>query len=217
MSPQNASRPEANDKRRLILDAAYEVCERRGVEGARMDEVATLARVSKGTLYHHFESKHDLFLASVIDSYEEGLRLFDTVQRDGAREPLVHLEQFLAGLTKVLAVMANRMTVHYQAWGLVAGDPDARERLYGFLLNFFSERTAEILATIREAQACGAFAADVDAEAVTDGILALLSGFLYRSTFDPRHADPKRLNACFETLIRGAFYASPTKPGGGSV
>lgn len=217
MTPRNSSSPETHDKRRRILDAAYEVCERRGVEAARMDEVAALARVSKGTLYHHFESKHDLFLASLIDSYEEGLRLFEPAQRAGAGEPLVHLEQFLAGLTKVLAVMAKRMTVHYQAWGLVAGDPDARERLYGFLLDFFSERTAEVLATIREAQACGAFAADVDAEVVTDGILALLSGFLYHSTFDPHHADPERLNACFETLIRGAFYVAPRNEGDGGA
>ena len=51
MSPQKPPSSNVNDKRRRILDAAYEVCERLGVEGAHMDEVAALAGVSKGTLY----------------------------------------------------------------------------------------------------------------------------------------------------------------------
>jgi AcrR family transcriptional regulator len=217
MSPQSPPSQDADDKRRRILDAAYEICARRGVEGARMDEVAALARVSKGTLYHFFESKHDLFLASIIDSYEESLRIFDTARRDGGDAPLAHLDRLLVGLTKVLTAMADRMTVHYQAWGLVAGDADARARLYGFLLEFFSERTAETLQAIRQAQACGTFAPDVDAAAVTDGILALLSGFLYHATFDPQHADPKRLNACLDALVRGSFYTATGDAGGGDA
>jgi TetR/AcrR family transcriptional regulator len=197
------------EKRARILEAAYEVCARRGVEGARMEEVAALAQVSKGTLYHFFESKQDLFLASMIDSYEESLRIFDAAQDAGAAEPLARLDQILEGLTKVLVAMATRMTVHYQAWGVVAGDARARERLYGFLRDFFHERSASIAEVIRDAQRRGSFAADADVASVTDGIMALLSGFLYRATFDPEHADPGRLSACFDALVRDAFYAAP--------
>ena len=196
-----------NDKRSRILEAAYEVCARAGVEAARMEEVAALAQVSKGTLYHFFESKQDLFLASIIDSYEESLRIFDTV-RDGAVDPLGRLDQLLEGMTKVLAAMATRMTVHYQAWGIVAGDSDARARLYGFLAGFFADRIATISETIREAQRDGLFAAAADVDAVTDGIMALLSGFLYRATFDPENARPQHLDACFDALVRGAYTAA---------
>jgi TetR/AcrR family transcriptional regulator len=214
--PPEKSDSSAARKRSRILEAAYEVCARRGVEGARMDEVAALAQVSKGTLYHYFESKQDLFLAALIDSYEESLRILDTA-RDGASEqPLVRLDQILEGMTKVLAAMATRMTVHYQSWGVVAGDASARERLYGFLANFFAERSATISEVICDGQRRGDFAAEVDAAAVTDGIMALLSGFLYRATFDPEHADPERLNACFDALIRDAFYTAPPASGRGA-
>ncbi len=38
-----------------------------------------------------------------------------------------------------------------------------------------------------------------------EGIMALLSGFLYRATFDPEQASPEHLSACFDALIRDAY------------
>jgi len=202
-----------SDKLRRILDSAHEVCSRRGVEGARMDEVAALAQVSKGTLYNFFESKRDLFLAAMIDSYEESLRIFDTAADDGAVGPIAELDRILEGMALVLGAMAPRMTVHYQAWGVVAGDEHARARLYGFLFDFFNQRSRDIVDTIRAGQRSGAFAPDADAEAVADGIMALLGGFLYRSAFDPGYSDPARLRACFSALIRSTFYLAPEGEG----
>ena len=201
--------PKPNDKLRRILDAAHEVCGRCGVEGARMDEVAALAQVSKGTLYNFFESKHDLFLASMIDSYEESLRILEPADADDAVGPVADLDRILDGMARVLEAMAPRMTVHYQAWGVVAGNERARARLYGFLVDFFNQRSADIVTAIREGQRNGTFAPDVDAEAVTDGIMALLGGFLYRSSFDPAYSDPARLRACFTALIRSPFLLAP--------
>ena len=163
MSPQTISIPAPNDKLRRILDAAHEVCSRCGVEGARMDEVAALAQVSKGTLYNFFESKHDLFLASMIDSYEESLRILEPTDDDGAVGPVADLDRILDGMVQILEAMAPRMTVHYQAWGLVAGNERARARLYGFLFDFFKQRSRDIVAAIREGQRNGAFAPDADA------------------------------------------------------
>jgi AcrR family transcriptional regulator len=128
-----------------------------------MDEVAAPAQVSKGTLYHFFESKQDLFLAAMIDSYEESLRIHDTARDERAEDPRVRLDQILDGMSKVHAAIATRMTVHYQAWGVVAGDAGGRERLYGFLADFFDERSADISEVIRDGQRRGVFAADADA------------------------------------------------------
>jgi TetR/AcrR family transcriptional regulator len=211
MSPRTPD-DSPDEKRARILAAAYEVCARRGVEGARMDEVAALAQVSKGTLYHFFESKQDLFLASLIDSYEYSDRVFDAVQNVDAVDPLTRLDRILEGMTRVLSEMAMRMTVHYQAWGVVAGDVVARERLHGFLADFFAERSANLSEAIRDAKRQGVFAADADVTAVTDGLMALLSGFLYHSTFDPERANPERLNACFDALLRDAFYLEKPNP-----
>jgi len=52
-------------KRAAVLAAAAEVFLEAGVEAASMDEIARRAKVSKATVYSHFESKHAL-LTSIV-------------------------------------------------------------------------------------------------------------------------------------------------------
>ena len=194
----------SRDKRTRILEAAYQVCERRGVDGARMEEVAALARVSKGTLYRFFESKEHLLLATIIDSYERSLSVFDAPVESEA-EPRERLEALLDGMTRILEEVSPRMNVHYQAWGLVAKVPMLQDRLYGSLREFHSQRAESVESAVREGQRCGLFQPDVDAGAFADGFQALLSGFLYRATFDPERARPEQLRICLGAMLRDAL------------
>lgn len=61
----DSTRPSSQRKRRAIFDAAELVFLRDGFVGASMDEVAQLSGVSKQTIYNHFGSKEDLFIALV--------------------------------------------------------------------------------------------------------------------------------------------------------
>jgi hypothetical protein len=88
----------------------------------------------------------------------------------------------------------------------VAGDEGARRHLYGFLTQFFRDRNQEFKDLIEEGQARGVFRGEADVVAITDALLALLSGFLYRATFDPECATAERLAASYESLLRGALY-----------
>ncbi|NRQ40818.1 TetR/AcrR family transcriptional regulator [Nonomuraea sp. NN258] len=58
-------------KRRQILDAARPVFLRNGYVGASMDEVASLAAVSKQTVYKHFTDKEQLFTRIILDTTNE--------------------------------------------------------------------------------------------------------------------------------------------------
>ena len=58
-------RPSSVRKREAILAAAEKIFLRDGYAGANMDELAELAGVSKQTVYTHFGSKEDLFVALV--------------------------------------------------------------------------------------------------------------------------------------------------------
>lgn len=59
------TRPSSQRKRQAIFDAAEVVFLRDGFTGASIDEVAQLSGVSKQTIYNHFGSKEDLFVALV--------------------------------------------------------------------------------------------------------------------------------------------------------
>ena len=54
--------------RERLYDAALEVFMRDGVEAARIDDIATLAGVSRGTFYFHYPSKEDVLLRCLADS-----------------------------------------------------------------------------------------------------------------------------------------------------
>jgi AcrR family transcriptional regulator len=57
----------AHVTRQRILDAAYRLFRRKGYTRVSMDEIAAAAKVTKRTLYYHFQSK-DSLLAAVLDA-----------------------------------------------------------------------------------------------------------------------------------------------------
>ena len=98
--------PRSSRKRRAILEAATTVFLRNGYLGTSMDEIATLAGVSKQTVYKHFADKERLFVeivASTVDDvsdpvHEEVLKLADSGDveadlRDLARRQLARVMQ----------------------------------------------------------------------------------------------------------------------------
>lgn len=197
----------SDDKRARILEAAYEVSLRRGVEATRMEEVAARARVSKGTLYRYFESKEHLLLATILESYEDSAGLLPDPAEVGAGDPRSVLAGFVDAMVKVLEQVAPRMNVHYQAWSLVAKRPEHKERLYAFLQGFHAQRARELETVIRVGQARGVFRADADPQVFAEGLQTLLSGLLYRATFDPDAAGGPLLRLCCDALLRDLVVA----------
>lgn len=61
---------EGGETRRRIIDTAYEVFYKGGFARAGVDAIAEAARVTKRTLYYHFDSK-DALLAAVLDAQHE--------------------------------------------------------------------------------------------------------------------------------------------------
>jgi len=79
-APESLSR----EKRTAILDGAGRVFASHGYEGASMADITRAAGVSKGTIYHHFTGKAELFGAYVAQQCTHNLApLFDTAQPVG--------------------------------------------------------------------------------------------------------------------------------------
>lgn len=60
-----------DDARRRFFEAALSVCADKGYHATRMDDIATEAGRSKGSLYHHFPSKAALFLEFFHDFMDQ--------------------------------------------------------------------------------------------------------------------------------------------------
>lgn len=62
---------------RQILDAALTIFGEQGLAGARIDDIAERAGISKGTVYLYFASKDDLFREVTRDAFREVLASVD--------------------------------------------------------------------------------------------------------------------------------------------
>lgn len=97
------ARPAAPTRKR-ILEAAYRLFRRQGYSRVTMDEIAAAARLTKRTLYHHFESKDRLLADVLADQHELAIRAFRTFgdKLSGSAEEIV------AEIFRDLAVWADR-------------------------------------------------------------------------------------------------------------
>ena len=59
-----------DNSKEQILEAAMKVFVKKGYSQTRMEDIAELSGLSKGAIYHHYDSKKNLFLA-LIDYWEE--------------------------------------------------------------------------------------------------------------------------------------------------
>ena len=90
--------------RKRILDAAYRLFRRQGYSRVSMDEIAAATRVTKRTLYYHFESK-DQLLAHVLEAQHQlALAAFKTFGDRLSGSP----QAIVDSLFRELAVWADR-------------------------------------------------------------------------------------------------------------
>jgi AcrR family transcriptional regulator len=77
--------------RRSLLDAARELFVEHGYEATSIELVLERAAISRGALYHHFQSKRDLYEAVLEDSEA---RLADGIMRatDGIKDPVAAIK-----------------------------------------------------------------------------------------------------------------------------
>lgn len=197
---EHAAAREGDPRRDAILAAARHVCLTRGVAAVRMEEIAAAAHVSKGTLYNHFESKHQLLLEMVVAQFRAGDHIVEEVlhQSDSATESL---ERLFEGLSRLLDEQTSHAPLLFQAWAVVAHEAELREPLDASLREMFRAWSAETRSIVERGQADGAFRPAADACALGDAITGLVSGYLFRATFDPASANGAALRRAFHLLV----------------
>ncbi len=94
------------DTREILLKAAQKLFARFGFNKTTVDEIASAAHIAKSTLYHHFESKEDIFRA-VIEREGQTLakRIRDAVEVAGT--PQEKLRAYVITRMDYLKELAN--------------------------------------------------------------------------------------------------------------
>ncbi len=67
--PANGEAKAVSSARQRILDIATKEFSAKGYDGARVDDIMRLSKVSKNLIYHYFGSKEELFIAVLESAY----------------------------------------------------------------------------------------------------------------------------------------------------
>jgi AcrR family transcriptional regulator len=163
----------AEEKRRLILDAAARVFARKGFHASRVGDIAEEAGVAHGLLYHYFASKDEVLDTIFREHWEQVLERLHAVET--SNEPP---QQQLRGVANVLL----------RGW---LREPDVVSVVIREIARsaHLAERATELLRPvgvirriIERGQAAGDFRRDLDAETAAivfyGGVDELISGWV---------------------------------------
>jgi len=114
MSP----RPDVSEERKhQILDAAARIFNRKGISGARMDDIARETGLSKGTLYWYFKSKDEIVTTLIDRFFRHELKVLGNLCNTGG-SAAGHLWNFTDCVIADMNDMLQFMPVTYEFYAL---------------------------------------------------------------------------------------------------
>jgi len=187
-----------------ILDAAAELMLRWGYNKTTIDDIARLAGVAKGTIYLHWKTREDLFLALMRREY---VRLVEDIQQRIASDPEGGT---LHGITKhsMLATMKSPLM---KAVLLRDTDLLGEWMRKEFASVSYSEQIAQSLALVERFRSLGVVRDDIDVRKLVYMLDAITTGFLVIEQYMPddfKYSDEEVVEMTAEAVKR-TFAPSP--------
>ena len=212
--------PQLDTKRHRILAAAREVCARSGYEAARMEEIARVAGVSKGTLYNFFDNKEALLVSTVLAGYQDFVVVLPAVD-DPAADPRERLEALIESLAGGFAGIAQHQLLAHQAWSVVLNSEAARAELLASLRAIYSGYIETLESILRSGIEAGVIRPETDIHTVATNWVAVYDGLLYRAGFEEGDPNPaytpagvrRSLGWLMEQLLITEVGEEPATPG----
>jgi len=182
-----AGDPEAcgctNPGAQLILDVAVELFSEKGYNATSMSEVARRAGVSKANVFHHFGSKHGLYLEVIREACRDSREALQQ-GRDSGQAVAQQLSTFLHRHLDTLLRRdrVSRLVVREVLDSTPEGGKELAEQV-------FFDGFTELVEIVREGQQRGEFRGDMDPALLAHMIISI-SLFYFQSRNVLRHFPP---------------------------
>jgi TetR/AcrR family transcriptional repressor of nem operon len=177
------SDPRPSSHRGALIDATRRLALSKGFPATTVEEICEMAGVTKGSFYHHFESKDDLGTAALEAYFADVVAAFGSGAWARMDDPVLRLQAFFANAIEVCTgpVMSYGCLIGSYALDLAESSPQIRRRLS----EMFGALRDVVAGLIRgAAQHRGR---ELDAGALGDQFLAVLEGSIVLAK---AHADP---------------------------
>jgi TetR/AcrR family transcriptional regulator, repressor for uid operon len=160
-----------NELREKILESAIECFAKTGFDRTKMDDIASLSDVSKGTLYLYFKSKEDLFYGicqSSLKKIKEQLNGMSITKENLASDAEKFYDYFQKEVNPYHNLVVLEMSV------MATRNPRLRKVLIQHRVN-----RHQVISEFIEVQIKKGFARkDVDKDAIASGLIGLYEGLV---------------------------------------
>jgi TetR/AcrR family transcriptional repressor of nem operon len=184
------------DTKSEIISIGTEMISLQGFNATGIDAVLKRAGVPKGSFYHYFGSKEEFGLAVIEQFAERYDKRFDTFLHDEEVTPLNRIRNYLESGRARLA--QNRCSKGCLVGNLGQELADQNERFRARLDEIFLSWKERFAACLREAQAAGELAPDLDSGVIAGFILSGWEGAILRAKV---MKSPQPLQDFIETLF----------------
>ena len=186
----------AEETRASLLEAAAKVFARRGYDGASISEITSEAGLTSGAIYAHYESKAELFVAT-LEAY--GDRDLDRLLSHGG-------PGLLEGLTSVGSTFDRREPTEESL--VISAIIAARQHseVATLLVGLMGEREALLREVVTEAQVADVLSKDVTPAAVSRLSMVIALGSVLAGALGVRPVDHDEWAALIARLV-GALKA----------
>jgi TetR/AcrR family transcriptional repressor of bet genes len=192
------SRAPEEARREQILNAAYEVALRRGIDGVTLRSVATQAKLSHGLVVFYFKHK-DRLIGALLDRVLATTAMLH-VSEDVARIPRAP-ERLGALLRQELSRLSRDprgLRLFFEYWALGVRQAAIRRRI-GAALERYREAFRAMAEELVPADA--PHGTDVTPDALAAVAVSLINGCAVQAMIDPEHFDTGEYLTAVQALI----------------
>lgn len=178
-----------------LARAAYELFAEGGFAQANVAQIAARAGVTKGSVYHHYQSKKDLILAACQHYYRSWQR---QIYRELAplTDPLDRLRAVLASSVRSCVIDRRNRVFTAEIFARSLSDADVRA---GWA-QFYDTVRETYIGLVAAARAAGRLDVD-DPRRAVNLMLAAIEGIKQRASFESVICDPAEQEAIVNDLL----------------
>lgn len=168
------ARRDPEGTRERLLNAAFQEVYKSGFQGTDLDTILDAAGVTKGALYHHFESKEALGYAVVDEVLSEITREKWLAPLQGAANPLAALANIFTSTSLRAEHVAGGCPVNNLAQEMSPLDEGFRKRLG----RVFAIWHGAVAGALRAGQKLGQVRRNIDADETATFLMAAYEGYI---------------------------------------
>jgi len=161
----------SDERRQKIIDAAITVLLEKGVAASRMNDFVEASGLSKGGVYHHFDSKEDLLIGVLNHFIESNLDQIN-LAIDPTQSAYLQLQAILRNHEEIMLELGKYNQLFLDFLSQAHYLPRFRELVRQHYQLFHGALSALIEMGVES----GEFAKDTDANAIASGLLGLFDG-----------------------------------------